>query len=210
MPEDVRIFGADTHIPRKTFPWALGGAALVAFLAFRSRPSQSANPTVAAGIAGNTAQANADSLEFYRIQQQAATDLAQLMGANKLEMQAQEYQYNLAQSANPASQKMCIPLSTWYGLDNATRQSFQGRVNNGQLVETIGPDGICFTPTQQGLMGYMPYVRTSSKQGLFGGSYSVTGPANATAGTSAAPQAPSPSIFAFLESILRAFNQPIF
>lgn len=206
MADDIRLFGADTHVPKKGFPWLLGAAGVVAVLALRSRPKSSAP---ASQDLASIQSANQDSAEFYKIQAQASYDLAQLTAANKLEMQAQENQYKIAMASNPASQKMCIPLSTWYGLDAATRKSFQGRVNNGQLVETIGPDGICFTPTQQGVMGYMPYTTTTSKQGLFGGSYSVTGPAQPTAGNSAAPNAPPPSIFSFLESIIRAFNQPI-
>lgn len=201
MPEgDVRIFGADTHIPQKHFPLVLGGAAVVAFLAFRSRPSPSG------GSGSNTPAAANDSssLEFARIQQQAATELAQLMAMNKLESQATEYAYK----NSPAGQRMCLPLTQYYALDAGTRRSFESRVANGQLLETIGADGICFTPTAQGQAGFMPYVTSKSSSGLFGGSASVTGPAGTVGGT--APMAPSPSLFSIIDSILRTLNQPVF
>lgn len=204
MAEDVRIFGADTHVPKRTFPWLLGGAAVVAFLALRSKsasPSSSASTTQ--DLSALQSANNQSSLEFFQAQQQAQYELAQLTAANKLEIQAQQNTYN----QTGAGQRMCIPLSTWYNLAPSDRAQFSQRVNNGQLLETLGPDGICFTPTAAGSAGYMPYTRTSSKQGLFGGSYSTVGPANA--GASYAPMAPPPSIFGFLESIFRAFNQPI-
>lgn len=202
MPEgDVRILGADTHISKSKFPFVLGGAALVAFLAFR-RPSGNSPAAVSNTPAGGGGSDT--GLEFYKLQAEAASDLAHLMAMNKLESQAQEYAFK----QTPASQRMCIPLTSYYNLDKATRASFENRVKNGQLIETIGPDGICFTPTQEGQMGYMPYTTVKSKQGLFGGSTSVTGPANATAGIN--PTAPPPSIFTLIDSIIRAFNQPIF
>lgn len=207
MPEgDVRILGADTHIPRKNAPWLLGGAALVTILALRSRGSSASGSSVAQDTSGAASQNAADSLEFYRIQQQASSELAQLMASNKLESQAMEYAYK--QSA--AGQRMCIPSGQYYSLDNATRKSLQNRVANGQLLETVGPDGICFTPTAAGQAGYMPYVKTTSKSGLFGGSYSQVGPAGTATGPGISNTAPQPSIFGLIDAILRAFNQPIF
>lgn len=203
MPDDVRLFGADTHVPKKTFPWLLGGAAVVAFLALRSKPAGGQGPSLAQGISDAAVQSDSASLEFYKAQQEAAFELSQLTASNKLEAQAQSNAY--AQTG--AGQRMCIPLATWYRLGAADRTQFTQRVNNGQLIESIGPDGICFTPTSAGISGYMPYTKVTQKQGLFGGSYSVTGPANA--GASYAPTGSiQPTIFDFLESILRAFNQP--
>jgi len=203
MPDDVRLFGADTHVPKKTFPWLLGGAAIVTVLALRSKSAQGQGPSLAQGIADAGTQSNQASLEFYMAQQQAAYELAQLTASNKLESQAAENSY----SQTGAGQRMCIPLSTWYNLAASDRQQFSQRVNNGQLIESIGPDGICFTPTNAGIQGYMPYTKTTSKQGLFSGSYSVVGPANAA--SSYGGMAPPPSLFGFLEAILRAFNQPL-
>ncbi|SRR6266498_4635677 len=204
MADDVRILGADTHIPRKNAPWLLGGAALVAFLALRSKAS--AAPASGSSVASSAVDTGAQTdLEFFRIQQQAASELAQLTAANKLESQAMEYAYR----QSGAGQRMCIPSGQYYSLDAATRKSLQNRVANGQLIETVGPDGICFTPTSAGITGYMPYTTTKSKAGLFGGSYSQTGPANAT-GPGIGTTAPQPTIFSLIEAILRAFNQPGF
>ena len=204
MPEgDVRILGADTHVSKSRFPWLLGGAAIVTFFALRSRP-QGGTPGAALASGANDAAAQTD-LEFYRIQQQSASELSQLMASNKLESQAMDYSFRQSQ----AGQRMCIPTGQYYSLDNATRKTLQNRVTNGQLVETVGPDGICFTPTAAGSTGYMPYSKTSSKSGLFGGSFSSTGPTTAT-GPGISNTAPQPGIFGLIEAILRAFNQPGF
>lgn len=210
MPEgDVRIFGADTHVSKKSFPWVLGGAAIVTVLALRSRAAPSSGPSVDSSLADAAAANQAANIEFARLQIQSQSELAQLMAANKLEAQAQENAFQIMKASTPGAQRSCISLQQWSFLDAATKKSFQNRVANGQLIESLGPDGVCFTPTAAGAMGHMPYTTTKSKQGLFGGSTSVTGPANPTSGSS--PQmAPQPGIFGFLESIIRAFNQPIF
>jgi hypothetical protein len=205
---DVRLFGADTGVSRRQFPWLAGGAAIVVLLALRSRPQASGGPTLSQGINEAAINSQDTSLEFFRIQQQAATELAQLMASNKLEMQAQEYNFELQKAQLPGAQRMCIPYAQWNFLDQGTKNSLRNRVANGQLLESVGPDGICFTPTAAGAAGYMPYSRTKTKSGLFGGSFETVGPANA--GSSYNPGAPPPTIFGFIESLLRAFNQPIF
>src|SRR6266545_4929612 len=168
MADDVRILGADTHIPRKNAPWLLGGAALVAFLALRSKAS--AAPASGSSVASSAVDTGAQTdLEFVRIQQQAASELAQLTAANKLESQAMEYAYR----QSGAGQRMCIPSGQYYSLDAATRKSLQNRVANGQsekwrfvLTRTNGTSGppwkdcsIISPPLESPITGRQIYLR---------------------------------------------------
>jgi len=180
MPEgDVHILGADTHIPRKYAPWALGGAAIVAFLALRSRASSQQQPTVDQSLAQAQASGNSYALEFYQAQAQARQEIAQLTASNAIEKQQLDQAYQLQAGLNPGLLAQTIPFNQWYSLGNDVRQSILNQVANGQLYETVGPNGYTFGPTQAGVSGHAPLVTARSSRGLFSASSTVTGPSGA-------------------------------
>jgi hypothetical protein len=177
MAEDIRLLGADTHIPRRNLPIFLVGGAALLFVLFRGRQAApTSSPTVDQQLAGNLAQNDQTSLEFYQIQQQAQQQLAQLMSANMLQQQQMNQAYMLSAGLNPGLLQQCIPFQQWYNLQSDVRGNLTDQVRNGQLFQTIGANGICFGPTSAGIAGHQPYATARSSTGLFSSSSSITGP----------------------------------
>jgi hypothetical protein len=192
MPEgDVRIGGLDTHIPRKNFPFVLVGGALAAYILFL-RPRGTAQPNIAGSVAAAQAASDQTSLEFAQLQSQVQLQLAQLAASTAVEKQQLNQQYQLAAGLNPGLQTQCIPLIDWYNTQTDIRGNLVQQVRDGQLYMSIGPQGVCFSPTQQGIAGHPPIVKNTT--GLF--SSSTRGYA-----TTAQP-APQPGIYGVLGQIL--------
>ncbi len=207
MPEgDVHILGSDTHISKKRAPFLLAGGAIVLFLALRSRASAGpSGPTVGAQLASNQQQNNAFALEFYQAQAQAQFELAQLMSSNAIQQQQLNQSYQLAAGINPGLLQQCIPLGQWYNLAKDVRNSLQSQTNNGQLFQSIGPNGICFAPTQMGVSGHAPFVTARSSQGLFSSGSSVSGPAGSVPGTP--PPTQDPGLVGLIDTLLSVLGE---
>lgn len=172
MPEgDVRIGSFDTHIPRHSLPYVLAGGAILFFLlARRNPPANSAGSSASTEAAIASAQQASDqtSLELQMNLQQAQVQLAQLAASTALEQQQLNQGYQLAAGINPGLQTQCIPLTTWYSLDRSISGNLVQQVRDGQLYMNVGANGVCFAPTQQGIMGHPPIVKNST--GLFSSS----------------------------------------
>lgn len=200
MPEgDLRILGADTHLPKRTAPLVIAGGLVLAYLIFRGRSQQTAMPTVDQAAAQAVQQNNAYALEFYQAQQQAAYQIQQLTAMNALEQQQLNQQYQLSAGLNPGLLAQTIPWNDFYNLPADVRNSLQSQVNNGQLFQTASASGVTFGPTQMGIQGHPYLVTARSSSGLFGGSSSVTGPAGSVPGTP--PVAPDPGLFGIVDAI---------
>jgi hypothetical protein len=201
MAEDIRILGADTHIPRKNLPLVLlGGAAVAAFVFLRPRMRIQTGPTVDQTLAGNAQAADQTGLEFAQLQAQTADQQAQLMASTAIQQQQLNEAYQLSAGMNPGLLQQCIPLVDWYNTAADVRKNLTDQVRNGQLFQTIGPSGICFGPSQAGIAGHPPYVTARSSTGLFGASSSITGPAGSVG--SQPPTTGQPGISGLINTLL--------
>lgn len=174
MPEgDVRIGSFDTHIPRHSLPYVLAGGVILFFLFTRRNPPASSGTSSAgtdAAIASAQMASDQTAVELQMNLQQAQVQLAELAASTALEQQQLNQGYQLAAGINPGLQTQCIPLTTWYNLSRDITGNLVQQVRDGQLYMNIGANGVCFAPTQMGIMGHPPIVKNST--GLFSSSTS--------------------------------------
>lgn len=170
MPEgDVRIGGLDTHVSQKAFPFVLVGGAIAAYILFKPRGMAVTSPGDISGtVAAAQSASDQTSLEFAQLQAQVQYQLAQLAASNAIEKQQLNQQYQLAAGLNPGVQTQCISIVEWYNTAEDIRRNLVQQVRDGQLYMNIGPNGVCFAPTQQGIQGHPPIVKNTS--GLFSSS----------------------------------------
>ena len=201
MPEgDVRIAGFDTHVSQRAFPFVLVGGAIAAYILFKPRAAAAGAPSNISGtIAAAQTASDQTSLEFAQLQAQVQYQLAQLASSNALEQQQLNQQYQLAAGLNPGVQTQCISIVDWYNTAEDIRRNLVQQVRDGQLYMNLGPNGVCFSPTQQGIQGHPPIVKNT--QGLF--SSSSQGYA------STVQQPPQPAVGSVLGTVLPyAFGYP--
>lgn len=146
----------------------------------------------------------ADEIEYIRIVSDARRDTEQFAANIGLETKRADYEFQLSHENGPAGLRTCVSREEWLRQPQAQRRAIQSQVRNGKAVlQPYGKGGVCVVPTVRGREGHAPIVTYDSSQGLFSTSNTVTGPGDYISNPG---QAPSPGIFAFLQSLIPLFT----
>jgi hypothetical protein len=193
MPE-VQILGkeVDVSFRNKALVFAAVGVGVVLFISRRKSadmPTETSGAASSEGVGGGNAAA---SLEFATLAAQSQTELANLTAANRLEEKRitsdQDYrlksleverEISLAQINlnDPTRSKQCVPWTQWNAMSKGQRDLINSQVRQGKVILQPSLSGMCIQPTQIGLRGSEPPVKSSTKRGLLSSKSSTSGPA---------------------------------
>ena len=170
MSEIVSVGGHD--VPKGRLLMIGAGAAVVLYLVVKSKQMPAPVTPAGANLPGN-------NTEFAMITAQASDQFAALQASTALEQRRIDSAFQLQAGIDPGLQRTCISFPKWLELDAATKSNLTLQVKRGTMIQTVTTQGVCFTPTDTGIMGYQQQVSVKTNRGFFSSGQTATGPPGA-------------------------------